>query len=138
MRRVLGGLAYSLDTKSRRSSWAGRRADRSPAAQVREIKHTMGTGHSPAAGMGRFRLTCWDRLKIIGIVAVAACVGSCARTWIRPGADAADLEREKFECQFEASKIVGSAGTEAPVAGKRDELEGLCMEAKGWSRSWGR
>jgi hypothetical protein len=59
----------------------------------------------------------------------------CARTWMRPGADAADLEREKFECQFEASKAIASAGTAAEV--KRDELDSLCMEAKGWSRSWG-
>jgi hypothetical protein len=80
-----------------------------------------------------------DRLKIIGVVAVAACVGNCARTWTRTGADAVDLDREKFECQFEASKTVASAGMEAPVAEtKRDELESLCMEAKGWSRSWGR
>jgi hypothetical protein len=75
-----------------------------------------------------------SRLSIIGVVAVAACVGSCARTWSRPGADAADLEREKFECQFEASKAIASAGTAAEA--KRDELEGLCME--GWSRSWAR
>jgi hypothetical protein len=76
-----------------------------------------------------------DRLRIMGVVAVAVCVGSCARTWDRPGADAADLGREKFECQFEASKTVASAGTQAPVAeAKRDELESLCMEAKGWSR----
>jgi hypothetical protein len=80
-----------------------------------------------------------DRLRIIGVVAVAACVGSCAKTWDRPGADTADLDREKFECQFEASKTVVSAGMQAPVAeAKRDELESLCMEAKGWSRSWGR
>ena len=62
------------------------------------------------------------RLRIIGVVAVAACVGSCARTWSRPGADAADLEREKFECQFEASKAIASAGTAAEA--KRDELTG--------------
>jgi hypothetical protein len=80
-----------------------------------------------------------SRLSIIGVVAVAACVGSCARTWSRPGADAADLEREKFECQFEASKANVSAEAQAPVSeAKRDELEGLCMEANGWSRSWGR
>jgi hypothetical protein len=76
------------------------------------------------------------RLRIIGVVAVAACVGSCARTWVRPGAAAADLDREKFECQFEASKTVASAGAGAAVAeAKRGELESLCMGAKGWSRS---
>jgi hypothetical protein len=80
-----------------------------------------------------------DRLRIISVLVVAACVGGCARTWVRPGADAADLDREKFECQFEASKTVASAGTEGAVAEKkRDELESLCMAAKGWSRSWGR
>jgi hypothetical protein len=79
------------------------------------------------------------RLRIIGVVAVAACVSSCARTWSRPGADAADLDRENFECQFEASKANVSAEAQAPASeAKRDELEGLCMEAKGWSRSWGR
>ena len=80
-----------------------------------------------------------DRLRIIGVLTVAACVGGCARTWVRPGADAADLDREKVECQFEASKTVASAETEGSVAEtKRNELESLCMEARGWSRSWGR
>jgi hypothetical protein len=80
-----------------------------------------------------------DQMRIVGIVVVAACVGSCARAWVRPGADTADLDREKFECQFEASKTVASAGMEAAAAeAKRGELESLCMEAKGWSRSWGR
>jgi hypothetical protein len=46
------------------------------------------------------------------------------------------LDREKVECQFEASKTVASAGTEGAVAEtKRNELESLCMEARGWSRS---
>jgi hypothetical protein len=55
------------------------------------------------------------------------------------GQRAADLDREKFKCQFEASKTIASAGTVAPVAeAKRDELESLCMGAKGCSRSWGR
>jgi hypothetical protein len=80
-----------------------------------------------------------DRLRIIGVLAVAACVGGCARTWVRPGADAADLDRENFECQFETSKTVASAGIEGAVAEtKQNELERLCMEARGWSRSWGR
>jgi hypothetical protein len=68
-----------------------------------------------------------SRLSIIGVVAVAACVGSCARTWSRPGADAADLEREKFECQFEASKANVSAEAQAPVS-----------EAFAWRRAAGR
>jgi len=51
---------------------------------------------------------------------------------VRRGADAADLDREKFECQFEASKTVASAGTQGAVAEtKRNELESLCMEARG-------
>jgi len=80
-----------------------------------------------------------DLLRIVGVVAAAACVGSCARTWIRSGVDAADLDRERFECQFEASKgtVADGAPTGIPEA-KRDELERLCMEGKGWSRSWGR
>jgi len=77
------------------------------------------------------------RLRIIGVVAVAVCVDGCARNWARTGADAADLARDKFECQFEASKAVGAAGTGAENAeAKRGEFESLCMEAKGWSRSW--
>jgi hypothetical protein len=81
-----------------------------------------------------------DRLRIIiGVLTMAAVVGSCARTWVRAGADAADLEREKFECQFEASKTIASSGTDATVAEtRRSELESLCMTAKGWSPSWGR
>jgi hypothetical protein len=78
-------------------------------------------------------------LRIIGVLVVAACVDGCTRNWVRPGADAADLARERFECQFEAAKAVASAGTETEdVEAKRSEFESLCMEAKGWSRSWGR
>jgi len=58
---------------------------------------------------------------------------------IRGGADVADLARERFECQFEATKAVAAAETQAENAeAKRGEFESLCMEAKGWSLSWGR
>ena len=89
-------------------------------------------------GMGRFRgpmprVMGW--LRIIGVLAVAACVAGCARNWVRPGADGAALARERFECQFEAAKAVPAARTEAENAEtKRDEFESICMEAKGWSR----
>jgi hypothetical protein len=74
-------------------------------------------------------------LRIIGVLAVAVCLDGCARNWVRAGADGADLPRERFGCQFEATKAVGSAGTEADNAeAKRGEFESLCMEAKGWSR----
>jgi hypothetical protein len=76
-------------------------------------------------------------LRIIGVLAVTVCVDGCVRNWVRPGADAADLARDRFECQFEASKAIGAGGTEAENAdAKRGEFESLCMEAKGWSRSW--
>ena len=93
-------------------------------------------------GMGRFRgpmtrVMGW--LRIIGVLVVAVCVHGCARNWARPNADVADLAREKFECQFEATKAVVATGTEAEKAeARRGEFESLCMEAKGWSRSWGR
>ena len=73
-----------------------------------------------------------DRLRIISVVTMAALLGSCARTWVRAGADAADLERDKFECQFEASKAIASSGTDPGVAeARRGEFESLCMEARG-------
>jgi hypothetical protein len=79
------------------------------------------------------------RLRIISVVTMAALVAGCTRTWVRAGADAADLDRDKFECQFEASKTIASSATDAAVAEtRRNELESLCMVAKGWSRSWGR
>ena len=82
-------------------------------------------------------MTAW--LRIIGVLVVAVCVDGCARNWARPGADAADLAREKFECQFEATKALAAPRTEAKNAEtKQGEFESLCMEAKGWSRSWGR
>jgi fructose-specific phosphotransferase system component IIB len=56
-----------------------------------------------------------DRLTIIGVVALTACVGGCAQTWLRRGADAADLNRVKFECQFEAAKTITSG---KPVYGE--------------------
>jgi hypothetical protein len=76
-----------------------------------------------------------DRLRIIGVLAVAACVAGCAMTWSRPGAESPDLDRENIECQFEASKLAVSAGMEGTAAElRRSELEKLCMQAKGWSR----
>jgi hypothetical protein len=72
-------------------------------------------------------------------LAVAVCVDGCARNRVRGGADAADLARERLECQFEATKAVAAAETQAENAeAKRGEFESLCMEAKGWSVSWGR
>ena len=74
-------------------------------------------------------------LRIIGVLVAAVCVDGCTRNRARPGADAADLARERFECQFEAAKAVPAARTEAENAEtKRDEFESICMEAKGWSR----
>jgi hypothetical protein len=75
-----------------------------------------------------------NRLRIIGALATAACVAGCARDWVRPGAESADLDREKFECQFEASKTIASRMEGATAEVKRAELETLCMQAKGWSR----
>jgi hypothetical protein len=84
----------------------------------------------------RGRVMGW--LRIISLLAVAVCVDGCARNWVRAGADGADLARERFECQFEAAKAVAAAETEAERAeAQRGEFESLCMQAKGWSRSWG-
>ena len=84
-------------------------------------------------------VACWGQmmgwLRIIGVLAVAACVAGCARNWVRPGADGAALARERFECQFEAAKAV-AAGETDPENGeaKRGEFESIFMEARGWSR----
>jgi hypothetical protein len=54
------------------------------------------------------------------------------------GQPVADVDREKFTYPFEGSKTIASAGTGAPVAvAKWDELENLCIGAKGLSRSMG-
>jgi hypothetical protein len=75
------------------------------------------------------------RLRTIGALALAACAAGCATTWSRPGAEGQDRDRENIECQFEASKLVGSAGLEGIAAEhKRVELESLCMQSKGWAR----
>jgi hypothetical protein len=140
-RRCLAALLrrhWDAIAGSGRSQWAWKR----PGFSVTRA----GPWRSPSYGrfgvrlvVSRARGPTMYRLRIIGVVAVAACVGGCARTWVRTGAEAADLDREKFECQFEATKIVTSAGTEGAVAeARRGELESLCMEAKGWSLSWGR
>jgi hypothetical protein len=70
-------------------------------------------------------------LRIIGVLVVAVCVHGCARNWARPNADVADLAREKFECQFEATKAVVAAGTEAEKAeARRGEFESLCWKQR--------
>ena len=70
-------------------------------------------------------------LRIIGVLVVAVCVHGCARNWARPNADAADLAREKFECQFEATKAIVAAGTEP----RRDEAN---LKACAWKQRDGR
>jgi hypothetical protein len=57
-----------------------------------------------------------------------------ADRWVRSNANTADLERERFECQYEAIKIAASAEMGAADEGKRSEFEAICMQAKGWSR----
>ena len=98
-------------------------------------------GANPLAG-------CWgqgpvmDRPRMmIGALAVATSVASCATTWVRPGGESSDLghdnelARDDVECQFEASKLTSSAGVEGVAAEqKRVELETLCMQTRGWSR----
>jgi hypothetical protein len=42
--------------------------------------------------------------------------GGQSSAFFRPGADAADLDRERFECQFEALKAVVSIRTKAGAA----------------------
>jgi hypothetical protein len=70
-------------------------------------------------------------LRIIGVLVVAVCVHGCARNWARPGADAPDLTREKFECQFEATKAVVAAGTQAENAeARRGEFESLAWKQR--------
>jgi hypothetical protein len=97
----------------------------------------LGLGTELVVSRTRGQVMGW--LRIIGVLAMAVCVDGCARNWVRPGADGGDLARERFECQFEATKAVAAAETEAENSeAKRGEFESLCMEARGWSRSWGR
>jgi hypothetical protein len=72
---------------------------------------------------------------MIGVVALAGCIAGCAQTsWVRSNATTVDLEREKFECQYEALKVTASARMGAADESKRNEFEANCMQVKGWSQ----
>lgn len=52
-------------------------------------------------------------------------LAGCARQWVKPGADAADFERELYTCQRETS---GQADHFV-----RRDMVNRCLRVKGWS-----
>ena len=64
--------------------------------------------------------------------------------WDKPGATAVDFEKDKLECEYDATKATAAGGDfgmrTAVGAGfaegfKKLELMTLCMKTKGWTQS---
>lgn len=90
--------------------------------------------------------------NILGTIALAALVGCAQFTWVKDGADAADFERDKAQCVYEASLATAGAGSgsgyyrstgQAVAAGigegialglRQLELATLCMRARGYQQ----
>lgn len=80
----------------------------------------------------------------IPVVIVLAGCQTAAPRWDKPGATAADFERDKLACEYDATKATASGGnfgmSTAVGAGlaegfKKVELMTLCMKTKGWTQS---
>jgi hypothetical protein len=79
-------------------------------------------------------------------MALALLCGGCARTvWDKPGATAADFERDKLECEYEANKATASLGSSGRGLGnaigdgidqglRNAELATQCMRVRGYSQ----
>src|SRR5262245_49138814 len=72
-------------------------------------------------------------MRVIMLVAFAATVSSCAQPWVKPGATAADFEREKLLCRDEAEKAT-AAVTHDPNNLEMLRLLDLCLQERGWTR----
>ena len=61
-----------------------------------------------------------------------ACASSWDQGWVKPGADAADFDRERRECLQDAAvgKGTGQFGYDSPDR----QLFESCMQRRGWQR----
>jgi len=61
-----------------------------------------------------------------------ACASSWDQGWVKPGADAADFERERRACLQDAArgKGAGQFGYDVPD----QQLFASCMQQRGWQR----
>jgi type IV pilus biogenesis protein CpaD/CtpE len=72
-------------------------------------------------------------MRVIMLVALAATVSGCAQNWVKPGATAADFEREKLLCRDDAEKAT-AAITNDPNSLEMLRLLNLCLQERGWTR----
>ena len=63
---------------------------------------------------------------------LCACANSRDQGWVKPGADAADFDRERRECLQDAArgKGAGQFGYDSPDR----QLFESCMQRRGWQR----
>jgi hypothetical protein len=74
-------------------------------------------------------------LTLAFALALAGCTATTSKPWIKAGASAADLQKAKAECEFEAKKSdVTVMQTTVWTELRQMELLELCMKAKGFSR----
>lgn len=71
-------------------------------------------------------------VAVLFVILVA--LASCASTWTRPGASAADYEHDKAECEYESVKATGNNNSMVGSAVREIEIENTCMRAMGWRK----
>lgn len=91
-----------------------------------------------------------DFMMVCASVAVFAATGCATTQWVKPGATAADFERDKAQCIYEATiytqptpvatyrrwenQLAASFGAALADGLRQAELTARCLEARGWRR----
>ncbi len=74
--------------------------------------------------------------RFFGII-LSLFLTACAQTqWVKPGATEASFNRDKAECEYEATKAVPDTGTGSviAIAFERANLMKQCLRIRGYSQ----
>jgi hypothetical protein len=73
-------------------------------------------------------------LPLLAALAFTACA-SAPTAWTKPGADAAALEQDRLQCNYETSLATASMqGDWAFKSGYGAALAETCLETRGWTK----
>jgi hypothetical protein len=76
----------------------------------------------------------WRHLRLITVATAALAVAGCGPTmqYAKPGATAADLERNQAQCNYEAEAATAAIVDPAQRGWQSGGLIASCMKARGW------
>lgn len=75
------------------------------------------------------------------VVTLAACAAPRPVVWYKSGADQAQFEKDRLECEYEAMKSVQTydpsmrtmIGQELDLAMRRSDLQAMCLRVRGYT-----